>query len=69
MALFVAGVLNLFVSACPLTSILDHSPIYIIKELVLKQCSKFYASRGNVFKLRITGLPKTWGVREREREN
>jgi hypothetical protein len=26
--------------------------IYIIKELVLKQCSKFYASGGNVAKLR-----------------
>ena len=24
--------------------------IYIIKELVLKQCSKFYASRGNIAK-------------------
>ena len=39
--------------------------IFIIKELVLKQCSKFYASGGNVAKLRITGLPKIWG-RERE---
>jgi hypothetical protein len=26
--------------------------IYIIKELVLKQCSKIYASGGNVAKLR-----------------
>jgi hypothetical protein len=26
--------------------------IYTIKELVLKQCSKFYASGGNVAKLR-----------------
>ncbi len=25
--------------------------IYIIKELVLKQCSKFYASGGNIAKL------------------
>ncbi len=42
--------------------------IYIIKELVLKQCSKFYASGGNVANLkRITGLPKTWGQgREKE---
>jgi hypothetical protein len=36
--------------------------IYIIEELVLKQCSKFYASGGNIAKLKkITGLPKTWG--------
>jgi hypothetical protein len=34
--------------------------IYIIKELVLKQCSKFYASGGNV--------AKNMGARERERE-
>jgi hypothetical protein len=39
--------------------------IYIIKELVLIQCSKFYASGGNVAKL-ITGLPKLGGERERE---
>ncbi len=36
--------------------------IYIIKELVLKQYSKFYASGGNVAKYKgITGLPKTRG--------
>jgi hypothetical protein len=36
--------------------------IYIIKELVLKQCSKFYASGGNIAKRnRITGLPKNGG--------
>jgi hypothetical protein len=40
--------------------------IYIIKELVLKQCSKCYASWGNVAKLRrITGLPKNMVARER----
>ncbi len=40
--------------------------IYDIKEYVLKQCSKVYASGGNVAtSMRITGLPKTWG-QERE---
>jgi hypothetical protein len=43
--------------------------LYIIKELVLKLSSKFYASGGNVTKLRrITWLPKREKKRERERE-
>ncbi len=47
----------------------DLNVIYIIKELVLKNCSKCYASWGKVAKLRrITGLPKNMGARERERE-
>ncbi len=34
-------------------SLANHTEkIYVIKELVLKQCSKFYASGGNVAKLR-----------------
>jgi hypothetical protein len=34
------------------------NPSLLQKPTVLKQCSKFYASRGNVAKLkRITGLP------------
>jgi hypothetical protein len=45
--------------------------LYIIKELVLKLSSKFYASGGNVTKLRrITWLPKREKKREkRERES
>jgi hypothetical protein len=40
--------------------------IYIIKELILKQCSKFYASGGNIAKLRgLQGCQKH-GARERE---
>ena len=43
--------------------------IYIIKELVLKQCSKFYASGGNIAKLRgKQGCKKHFGKRERELE-
>jgi hypothetical protein len=46
--------------------VLIRSIIYIIKELVLKQCSKFYASGGNLAKLRENRVAKNMGARERE---